>query len=430
MASSSSSSPGKQSISSWPVTPRQQTNNVKSSSSSSSTAMTSRNGSRINSTVQNSSSKAVAKTVGKKSTAAPASSIYYGPSLPEPKPEEIAMQKIKRFEEEFANKIMGQIQRESPMDWRDSAMPRALHTGPFKWKRTEPILPLWKAQLAKETETKKKPGSLSLVAGTYGDTDDEDTEEEEEEEEGVKPEVVAAKAGSKRKLPVHMRVGSSHQSKLPKTQLKPVASIFREKDEEEDDDKEQADVEKGKNQTKMKTPAAAVVSLDKHGRKIYDSSSGTAFKKTIDDVAAVLCDKLEFLEVASITVSPLKVLAIKVEVGERHSHQSSLPTVMTCDPCVSDPFRRLAEWSPHPRLHAEGADRSHWADGPDRERRSRPARLEGTLGKVRVLCLYTLLTAAAAEKRNKSLLRTTTATSDAARRRHHYCFRDDCFFVR
>ena len=38
-------------------------------------------------------------------------------------------------------------------------------------------------------------------------------------------------------------------------------------------------------------------------------------------MAEVLCDKLEFLKVAAMPVSPLKVLAIKVEVIY-HWHQS------------------------------------------------------------------------------------------------------------
>ena len=44
------------------------------------------------------------------------------------------------------------------------------------------------------------------------------------------------------------------------------------------------------------------------------TSLGATYKKSIDDVAEVLCDKLESLDVASVEVSALKTLAIQVEV--------------------------------------------------------------------------------------------------------------------
>ena len=42
---------------------------------------------------------------------------------------------------------------------------------------------------------------------------------------------------------------------------------------------------------------------------------GPTYKKSIDDIAEMLCDKLESLEVHSIKISPLKLLAIQMEVS-------------------------------------------------------------------------------------------------------------------
>lgn len=36
--------------------------------------------------------------------------MVFGPSLPEPKPEEIAMQKIKKFEEQFARRLLAEVE--------------------------------------------------------------------------------------------------------------------------------------------------------------------------------------------------------------------------------------------------------------------------------------------------------------------------------
>ena len=41
---------------------------------------------------------------------------------------------------------------------------------------------------------------------------------------------------------------------------------------------------------------------------------GPTYKKSIDNIAEILCDKLESLEVHAITISPLKLLAIQIEV--------------------------------------------------------------------------------------------------------------------
>ena len=56
-----------------------------------------------------------------------------------------------------------------------------------------------------------------------------------------------------------------------------------------------------------------------HLNNIYNHKSnavsGPTYKKSIDDIAEMLCDKLESLEVHSIKISPLKLLAIQMEVS-------------------------------------------------------------------------------------------------------------------
>ena len=206
-------------------------------------------------------------------------------------------------------------------------MPRALHTKPFAWDQGGPILPVWKklvaspekaAAPAKATASERKPAGIALIAGYDSGSDSEDNEDGEAEEAAAKPvEPSPPKAGSKRKMQIHVK--SSVRAKVGKASE--VASIFQEGNDE------------GEEQQQQQPKAEA--KRDKHGRKIYETAtgkphlnihnvptgcntlslSGAAYKKSIDAVAETLCDKLEFLEVAQISVSPLKILAIKTEVS-------------------------------------------------------------------------------------------------------------------
>ncbi len=169
--------------------------------------------------------------------------MFYGPTLPEPKPEEIAAQKIKKLESELADKVLAEIQGESPPDWKDT-MPRALHTKPFKWNQRKPILPIWK-ELSEEK--KAQPSSMALIAGVYSDSE-EDDEEEAVGEEGQEGNKVVL--GSKRKM--HKIEVKAPPSKVTKTS-NPLDSAG-EKDED---------------------GAKKAERRDKHGRKVYDSALGT-----------------------------------------------------------------------------------------------------------------------------------------------------------
>ena len=51
---------------------------------------------------------------------------------------------------------------------------------------------------------------------------------------------------------------------------------------------------------------------------------GPTYKKSIDNVAETLCDKLEALEVHTIRVSPLKLLAVQVETMFEAWHSGAL----------------------------------------------------------------------------------------------------------
>ena len=95
--------PNRQRITSWPIT------NPNSSGSSSSTKKKSSSSSSSSS----SSAPALAASSQPKRKAEKAA-VVFGPSLPEPKPEEIAMQKIKKFEEQFARRLVAEVEVSCP----------------------------------------------------------------------------------------------------------------------------------------------------------------------------------------------------------------------------------------------------------------------------------------------------------------------------
>ncbi len=181
--------------------------------------------------------------------------VFYGPSLPEPRPEEIALQKIKKFEEEVSANVLKSIQAEAPPDW-ENTMPRALHTEPFKWDQKKKLLPIWRELARGATSSASTSDSssnaMALIAGVYGDSD------EEPEPEPTTP--------VKRKI-MAMQVKSLPKSKVPKTSLKAVPSIFQEEDKERREDEE-------KQLDHSVAPKIKEEKRDKRGRKVYDSSIG------------------------------------------------------------------------------------------------------------------------------------------------------------
>ena len=145
-------------------------------------------------------------------------------------------------------------------------MPRALHTKPFAWDQGGPILPVWKklvaspekaAAPAKATASEKKPAGIALIAGYDSGSDSEDNEDGEAEEAAAKPvEPSPPKAGSKRKMQIHVK--STARAKVGKASE--VASIFQEGNDE------------GEEQQQQQPKAEA--KRDKHGRKIYETATG------------------------------------------------------------------------------------------------------------------------------------------------------------
>ena len=87
--------PNRQRITSWPIT------NPNSNSGS-----TAKKKSTSSATTTASASSSQPKRKAEKTAAA----VVFGPSLPEPKPEEIAMQKIKKFEEQFARRLLAEVE--------------------------------------------------------------------------------------------------------------------------------------------------------------------------------------------------------------------------------------------------------------------------------------------------------------------------------
>ena len=89
--------PNRQRITSWPIT------NPNSNSGS-----TTKKKSSSSATTTASASSSQPKRKAEKAV------VVFGPSLPEPKPEEIAMQKIKKFEEQFARRLLAEVEVSSP----------------------------------------------------------------------------------------------------------------------------------------------------------------------------------------------------------------------------------------------------------------------------------------------------------------------------
>ena len=87
--------PNRQRITSWPITnPNSNSGSTTAKKKPSSTAATT----------------ASASSSQPKRKAEMAAAVVFGPSLPEPKPEEIAMQKIKKFEQQFALRLVAEVE--------------------------------------------------------------------------------------------------------------------------------------------------------------------------------------------------------------------------------------------------------------------------------------------------------------------------------
>merc|ERR1711953_693712 len=96
--------------------------------------------------------------------------VFIGPTLPQLTPEEIARQKVIKFEETMAKDIEKDVLKEAPPDWKQVKPQKGLYSKPFAWKKTNTSLQTYK-QL--ESTLKKASQSISLIAGVYGDDNEE-----------------------------------------------------------------------------------------------------------------------------------------------------------------------------------------------------------------------------------------------------------------
>lgn len=146
--------------------------------------------------------------------------VFIGPTLPQLTPEEIARQKVIKFEESMAKDIEKEILKEEPLDWKTNKPQRGLYSKPFAWKKTLTTLQTHK-QL--ESSLKKASQSISLIAGVYGD--DEETDETDEESPPKK----------KERKGVSVKV-QKPASKQTKPLLKDIPGIFKVDDDEAEED--------------------------------------------------------------------------------------------------------------------------------------------------------------------------------------------------
>jgi len=202
--------------------------------------------------------------------------VFIGPTLPQLTPEEIARQKVIKFEESMSKDIEKEILKEEPIDWVKNKPQRGLYSKPFSWKKNSTCLQTYRDI---ETSFKKASQSISLIAGSYGDEDDTDED---------------SPPKKKRVTSVQVKV---QKAKQPKPLLKDIPGIFKSDEQEDSENKDQP---KKKRRWDMKD------------RTFINSS------------AEKLCLKLEALEVAKIAISPLKLLAVQVETLFAAWHNGAL----------------------------------------------------------------------------------------------------------
>merc|ERR1719259_1529844 len=125
-----------------------------------------------------------------------------------------------------------------------------------------------------------------------------------------------AKKSSPRKM-IQVRVKKA-KSEESGSHLKPVHSAFRQGDGDESASsdgggEEAASDHRPQEKKRRKTNGSTSKKASSTVAKGYDTSAGPSYKKSIDQVGELLCDKLEFLRVDKIEISPLKLLAVQTE---------------------------------------------------------------------------------------------------------------------
>ena len=81
----------------------------------------------------------------KKSRSKSPPQVFIGPTLPQLTPEEIARQKVIKFEETMAKEIEKDVlNEEAPSDWKHVKPQKGLYSKPFAWKKTNTCLQTYK----------------------------------------------------------------------------------------------------------------------------------------------------------------------------------------------------------------------------------------------------------------------------------------------
>merc|ERR1719419_1155209 len=248
----------------------------------------------------------------KKAAAAAAAAAFIGPSLPPVKPEDLALGKIRQFEEKLATGVCSDLEKEVPPDWvrRDekrSPMPRPIYTKPFAWRKREPV-----GASVESLEHRSKSNPIAMIAGYDSDHEQHPSDASPEKEDANR---------SSRKM-IQVKVRSKKYDQVSLAQLKPVPSIFRERTssgssrgsaDENEDHPSPSSTQRTTPEKKQKKTTNGSQAHIKKAVKGYDVSAGPSYKKSIDQVGETLCDKLEFLRVDKIEISPLKLLAVQTE---------------------------------------------------------------------------------------------------------------------
>merc|ERR1712226_99962 len=252
--------------------------------------------------------------------------------------------------------------------------PPTIYVKPFAWNQSEIVASLvnkLKKEQSKNTDVTKTSSPIALIAHGYGDDDSENDDENHKNSNDMDAQVSnlmddiksnrtksrkgkshAEQKSRKRKIEMRVKSQKQAQESLCHT-LPPAASIFHESeyvtDEEEQLDHDDLDQEKYTNTNRQTIESEDMplvkcaenrvnddmvqsrpnkyikVEPNETRRKNFsDITIGPTYKKSIDNIAEILCDKLESLEVHSIQISPLKLLAIQIETLFEAWHNGAL----------------------------------------------------------------------------------------------------------
>jgi len=310
--------------------------------------------------------------------------LFIGPSLPPECSNSASQGKDSKPNE--VGIMISEIEDELPPDWKPSTIeaknncidneqkndrphPPSIYKESFTWRKNETLAltvsQVEKNQLRKNSNVNRKPNSIALIAHGYGD-DESDNEDDLPSKRETKENMPTEKKRTEnvpnksqtqlisRKRKIDMAVqskipaqdqsvqdisasstvqdGSAHESSS-RTNLENVLS----------DQRKDNDIHLTNNETKNKSFANCdnfqpntdsiqskenignlMESNQKRKQNISDLNFGPTYKKSIDDIAEMLCDKLESLEVHSIKISPLKLLAIQMETLFEAWHSGAL----------------------------------------------------------------------------------------------------------